>query len=340
MLIKIDVREKELIKIIPALLETYNLQHIHQIKIETLELGDIHICDIEENPDDTTASQSPSPSPSPSTSPPKQSTTHLILERKSLADLASSIRDGRYNEQSLRLHHCEIHNHNIWYIIEGSLKFYNPKYTKVDAKALYSSMVSLNYYKGFSVFRTFNIEETAEFILRTSDKIQREKKYYPFYKNNTQEEETHNTGNISSSQASSEVECREKSILKENTDAYIESIEPVVKIEQSNYKMDIPYSNTVKKVKKENITPENIGEIILSQIPGISNVLSLAILKEYGSLYNLMISISKDRRCLDNFKYKTANGQLRRLSASVIHSILTYLLYQKDTTITIQSDET
>ena len=30
------------------------------------------------------------------------------------------------------------------------------------------------------------------------------------------------------------------------------------------------YTNVVHKVKKKNITPENIGEIILSQIPGIS----------------------------------------------------------------------
>ena len=43
----------------------------------------------------------------------------IIFERKSLADLASSIGDGRYNEQSFRLNEHEVHNHNIVYIIEG-----------------------------------------------------------------------------------------------------------------------------------------------------------------------------------------------------------------------------
>ena len=41
----------------------------------------------------------------------------LIFERKSLADLISSIKDGRYIEQSFRLSECSLDNHNIYYII-------------------------------------------------------------------------------------------------------------------------------------------------------------------------------------------------------------------------------
>ena len=36
-----------------------------------------------------------------------------IIERKTLADLAASIRDGRYSEQSYRLNNCKLHNHAI-----------------------------------------------------------------------------------------------------------------------------------------------------------------------------------------------------------------------------------
>ena len=49
----------------------------------------------------------------------------LIIERKSLNDLASSIKDGRYAEQSFRLSNIEHHNHNIVYLIEGDRGTYN-----------------------------------------------------------------------------------------------------------------------------------------------------------------------------------------------------------------------
>ena len=41
---------------------------------------------------------------------------------------------------------------------------------------------------------------------------------------------------------------------------------------------DKKYSEVVSKVKKKNIKPENIGEIILSQIPGVSTSTSLLLI--------------------------------------------------------------
>ena len=44
----------------------------------------------------------------------------MIIERKTLADLLASIKDGRYEEQSHRLKHASgFPSHNIVYIIEG-----------------------------------------------------------------------------------------------------------------------------------------------------------------------------------------------------------------------------
>ena len=77
MKLKIDNREKKLIKIIMAFKEQFNLKKI-DITIEVLDIGDFIICDDNDN-------------------------EILIIERKSLNDLASSIKDGRYVEQSLRL---------------------------------------------------------------------------------------------------------------------------------------------------------------------------------------------------------------------------------------------
>ena len=92
MLLKVDNREKI---IIPALTTACN--RIEGVKIETenMPLGDAGI--YADNGDEL-----------------------VLFERKSLSDLAASIKDGRYSEQSLRLSATLTPNHNIVYIIEGS----------------------------------------------------------------------------------------------------------------------------------------------------------------------------------------------------------------------------
>ena len=80
MKIQVDVREKKLIPLIKALNNDYG----YNIEIESkqLDLGDLIVCDDDNN-------------------------ELLIIERKTLTDLASSIRDGRYSEQSYRLNKAQ-----------------------------------------------------------------------------------------------------------------------------------------------------------------------------------------------------------------------------------------
>ena len=85
------------------------------------------------------------------------------------------------------------------------------------------------------------------------------------------------------------------------------------------------YCTVVKKVKKENITPENIGEIILSQIPGISSVTAVAIMKHFTSISNLIDELKKNSDRLENIQYET-NGKLRKINRTCIQSIITYLI--------------
>ena len=149
-MIKIDYREKELIKIIENLKEErkYNCE----IEILNLDLGDIIICD-------------------------KTKEEKVIIERKTLQDLASSIRDGRYNEQSYRLNNCNLHNHHIIYLLEGDIHQYkSSKYGReISKNTLFSTMTSLLLKKGFSLYRSLDSMESAEFILQMTDKLSREK---------------------------------------------------------------------------------------------------------------------------------------------------------------------
>ena len=118
----------------------------------------------------------------------------LIFERKSLNDLASSIKDGRYAEQSFRLDGYQaVPNHNIVYLIEGDLsKYRENQFSRINKKTLLSSMFSILYYKGFSVVRTMNVVETCDLVWSWADKLEREmvrtnsesgSKKNPYYKN-------------------------------------------------------------------------------------------------------------------------------------------------------------
>ena len=262
MKLKVDIREKRLIKLLEAFLKQFEFKNI-KIEIENLPLGDVILCDDEGN-------------------------EKIIVERKSLNDLASSIKDGRYVEQSHRLMNNPVHNHNIVYLIEGNLSIWQNRY-KVQSNTLYSAIFSLNYYKGFSVIKTIDMTETAEYILRMSDKLNREKKKISYY----------DSGEI---------------------------------LPPKNY------SEVVKKVKKENITPENIGEIILSQIPGVSSHTSQIIMNKFGSLYNLLCALDTDQKCMDSLTFTTDKGVERRISKTSIRNIVQYLLYQKSNVIVIDTN--
>lgn len=106
---------------------------------------------------------------------------YLLIERKTLSDLESSVRDGRYNEQSLRLNASDLHNHNIAYLIEGNLVNFKPR--SMEKSSFYSCLFSLNFYKGFSIIRCIDLNETTQYILNCTTKISRENYKKGFYSN-------------------------------------------------------------------------------------------------------------------------------------------------------------
>ena len=301
MLITIDYREKELIEIIQLKLtetqpETEEVKGkkkdkgIEQIKlnVENLKLGDIVI-----SHDDDGANEL------------------LLFERKSLNDLASSIKDGRYAEQSFRLGGYEsVPNHNIVYIIEGDLSKWkeNTNYNgRVNKKTLLSSMCSILYYKGFSVIRTMNMKETCELVLNWADKLQREKDTKkPYYSFNG---------------SSAKIEKQESQESQEQESQELEQAAQPQPVRESHY-CDV---FKIKKEKNGNITPGNIGEIMLCTIPGISSKTAIVIMKEFKTINSLIKSLEKNAHCLNNI-YMETNGKKRKISSQCIENIRNYLL--------------
>ena len=283
--IKIDVREAELLKKCETNLQVVTNFKDLKLVPEQLPLGDIIIND--------------------------GTNDLLIIERKTLSDLAASIKDGRYEEQSYRLKNLWHHNHNIVYLIEGDFARFNSFKDRIDKQTLYSALVSINYYKGFSVWRSSSVEETALIVCNMAYKIKKEmeKGKTPFYSNT----------------------------LLQNTTTTLETdqIENTLSTTACDAAADVPasmsvptekdYCTVVKKVKKDNITIENIGEIMLCQIPGISSASALAILAQFKTMPNLIKSIAADETCLNNVCTTDANGKSRKISKTAIATIIKFL---------------
>jgi hypothetical protein len=116
----------------------------------------------------------------------------------------------------------------------------------------------------------------------------------------------------------------ENNIVLENTLKPIE-ISEVEPVPQQPQKTEADYCDVVKKVKKENVTPENIGEIILCQIPGISSVTAKTIMKQFHGLPNFIEEMNKNPNCLENIKIET-NGKQRKINKTSIENIKKYLV--------------
>jgi ERCC4-type nuclease len=219
----------------------------------------------------------------------------IIIERKSISDLLASIKDGRYEEQSYRLSGSPIHNHNIIYLIEGLIHA-----KKVDKNVVYSAIFSLNHYKGFSVMRTVSMEESAVFIVSSAKKMMANRaKKYPYYSSQS-----------FSSQSLSETFTETTVVDKDN----------------NNNNNNKSYSSVVKKVKKDNITADNIGEIMLCQIPGISSTTAGAIMTHFdGSLQTLLMRIKECPDCLKEVIYLNTKNQTKHLNKTIIENIVKFL---------------
>ena len=281
--IQLDIRERDLADALKELIiKNINFSNI-RIEYLALALGDIIL--MEDNIE------------------------KIIIERKTINDLFASIKDGRYKEQSFRLNSLTIPNHNIFYLLEGSLS------SNSNHQTFFSSYLSIMYYKGFSVIRTMNIKETAFFICNSIIKMQKNKIEHivPYtssiiLNNNILTEKIEN--NILTEKIENNILTEDKEILTEDI---------------NNISVPI-YVDVIKKIKKDNITPSNIGEIMLCCIPGISGTIANTIMKNYITIDKLILTLKENPECLNNIKYTDSGGKQRRVSQTCLLNITKFLI--------------
>jgi hypothetical protein len=95
---------------------------------------------------------------------------------------------------------------------------------------------------------------------------------------------------------------------------------------------DKDYVKAIKTIKKNNINTNNISEIMLCQIPGVSPNVALIIMKDFHNIYNLINCLKQDIHCLDKIKISNSKQQFRKLNKSSIENIKKFLLFDELTT--------
>ena len=190
---------------------------------------------------------------------------NMIIERKTHNDLASSIIDGRYKEQSSRLKEYLVNNPDfkVIYFIEGNFDLFVNNHN-ISKDTLISCIFSLFYEKGFQVILTKHLNETSDFLIKFC------KKYYSNNNNNKQ-------------------------------------------------------LNLQTKKKNQQINKDNIGIIMLTNIPNISYNIASQLLENYNNdIYLFINKIKEDETFLDKIKLKVKDNKTKKLPSNIKKILIEY----------------
>lgn len=208
---------------------------------------------------------------------------HCIIERKTVADMAASIRDGRYEEQSFRLNDTAVPNHNIVYVIEGEngLSLSN-RYckNKITPDVIYAAMTSVLFFKGFSLYNSRSTQDTTMFIVNTHRKLFKEL-YGPLTRG------------------------------KPRRTLYYDACEDI---------SGATYKTTTLRKKNTYTTSGGVHLAMLCQIPGVSETIATALLSEYETVPRMVAALSENPALLDDFK--CGSKKLNRTTLESLKAVL------------------
>jgi len=121
----------------------------------------------------------------------------LIIERKSLGDLYSSIQDGRYKEQKIRM----MNNYpieKIVYIIEGDISQQNIKFFKNSKSITTGALLNMTFRDNIKILRTKDINETCELLYNIGSKIIKNPEFFASPSSNSNDSNSNDSNNSGS----------------------------------------------------------------------------------------------------------------------------------------------
>jgi ERCC4-type nuclease len=303
----IDTREGKLIELIKNT-TSFTLPY----EVKNLQIGDIII--------------------SSSKYPDKQ----LIIERKCMTDMICSIKDGRYKEQKLRLqaevNNAQSNSKRICYLLEGvisDLRLPN------DKTLLYGSIVSSTFRDNIPLIRTNNLNETLDIITRIHDRMNKD--INDFFKDNIIKKNTNNTILDTQSTIISTINpIPDTTIINSNHNPEIDLQNATNENNENNTDNNTTIDNnlylqSIKKCKKENLTPKLWNQITLTNIPGISTHIAIKINEKYKSIklllqaYNTCSNEDERIKLISEIILTDTDKQKRRIGPVIAKRIYEYL---------------
>ena len=232
----------------------------------------------------------------------------LIIERKTLQDLYSSINDGRYKEQKIRLKN-NYNSKQILYIIEEcNVKFIKNKFSNFES-IINGAIINSIFRDNIKLIRTKSIDDTIIYIKTLMKKV----------KNNIEFFETQNDSD--NLEINGDVSCNTSS--NNSKDVKI--------IELKSNSVGNSYVDNIKIKKKENNNPKNCNIIMLCQVPGVSTKISKTIFDKYTNLSNLVLEYNKletlkeKETLLKDYTYLINQNKTRKIGPVLSKRIYEYL---------------
>lgn len=241
-----------------------------QVYVSDFEIGDIAICKIDNG----------------------NAKILALFERKTIQDMLSSIIDGRYREQKIRLmsYHLNKKTNKLYYLLEGDTN----ELSKEDDKKLWGAWISTQIRDGIEVIRTSDLQETVKFLIRFVERL------------------------ISDGDALLEISKYKRELCQ----SYL-PLDNTTDDKQNS----LSYLATIKSKKKDNITPKICQIMSLGLIPNVSHAGAEAVISKYGSLVNLMkaysnVSDEDDKKLLLADIQVSEKRKLGKVSSEKIYNYL------------------
>ena len=242
----------------------------------------------------------------------------IIIERKCMTDMIASIKDGRYREQKIRLlaerQNNTINKHvKIAYLIEGSSSELRLSQDKV---MLNGSIISSIFRDDIPILRTYSLQETWELISRLHDRINKD--YLDFFP-----PITNLTTNAITNPEQHNNTSTDNGIIQSNIHFGSGN--------GASSSIDNNYLASVKKNKKDNITPQLWNQLSLCAIPGVSNTIAMKITEKYPTIkfllqsYNNCNTLAEKESLLSEIILTETDKTKRRLGNVVSKRIYEYL---------------
>ena len=252
----------------------------------------------------------------------------LIIERKTLQDLYSSINDGRYKEQKVRLKN-NFSDSQIVYIIENcDVKFIKKKFSNFDS-IINGAIINSIFRDNINLLRTNSVDETITYIKTLLKKVKNNIEFFgkptPLVSDSISvSKHTNNSLEVESGNNPNDTIQNDTISNNPNDTNNIKIIEL-----KTNNSSD--YVDNIKIKKKDNNNPENCNIIMLCQIPGVSTKISKTICDKYTCISNLINEYNnndtqKEKECLlKDLTFPINNDKTRKIGPVISKRVYEYL---------------